>query len=612
MAPVIGIDLGTTNSLVAYVDNDGSPRIISDEREGKLVPSIISFSERNEPEVGVYAKEKSIENVDRTVYSVKRLMGKSFKDIESDSHLISYRFINRDDGLVRVRVGDRDFTPIELSALILSKLKHRAENFFQEPVEKAVITVPAYFNDSQRQATRDAGKLAGLDVLRIINEPTAASLSYGMGTQKESTIAVYDLGGGTFDISILKLRKGIFEVLATNGDTYLGGDDVDREIMTFLINKIKTGHDIDFSEDKKALHRVRRAAENAKIDLTDNESTEIDIRFDTGGEFNTVMTRDELEKLAHPVIDRTVKNCRKVLKDAGTAPEQIDTVILVGGMTRMPLVRKVVAGIFGKEPYGDINPDEVVALGAAIQADILTGKKKGMLLLDVNPLSLGIETIGGVTSVLIPRNTTIPTRASEMFTTFVDNQTGVDIHVLQGERDLVRDNRSLARFQLKGITPQPAGMPKVEVTFLIDANGILNVSALDKRTGKEASIDIKPSYGLTDEEVEKMLMESIEHAESDVKTRMLIEARNEAEVLLKATEKVLIDHPESVNEQERENIERAAAGLRGTIESRDTGLIRQKTDELNEATEKLARAVMDSAVQKVLSEKKIDDVGRDL
>ncbi len=609
MAPIIGIDLGTTNSLVAYADENGNPQIISDEKEGKLVPSVISFNEKNEPVIGVVAKENSVENVDKTVYSVKRLMGKSFSDVKSDSHLISYRFIDREDGLIRVRVDSRDYTPIELSSLILSKLKERAEKHFGESISKAVITVPAYFNDSQRQATRDAGKLAGLDVLRIINEPTAASLSYGLEKKKEGVIAVYDLGGGTFDISILKLKEGIFEVLSTNGDTYLGGDDIDKGIMEKFISDVTGRIEIDFSTDKKALQLIKKLSEQSKIELSNRENVELDADFKHLGKHTELsLSRKELEDIARPILQKTADSCIKAISDAGKKPQNIDEVILVGGMTRMPLVREIVKNIFEKEPQGDINPDEVVTLGAAIQGDILSGKKRDMLLLDVNPLSLGIETVGGVMSVLIPRNTTIPTKASELYTTFADNQTGIDLHVLQGERDLVIDNRSLARFQLKGIPPQPAGMPKIEVTFMIDANGILNVSALDKRTGRETSVDIKPSYGLTDEEVERMLMDSLEHAEEDIKARMLIEAQNEAKVLLKAAKKVLSDQPEIVGDSERTKIESIFTELENAIKGSDVDLVRRITDKLNESTEKLAKSVMDSAVQSVLSKKNIDDV----
>ncbi|HXX75869.1 MAG TPA: molecular chaperone DnaK [Nitrospiraceae bacterium] len=605
MTRIVGIDLGTTNSLVAYMDQ-GTPRVIPGRTGRSMVPSVVAMTD-NGLIVGDSAKEHLIRNPERTIYSVKRFMGKGLADVQGELAYFPYH-LTEQGGVIRIKVGEKAYSPPQISAMILKELKYRAEAHLGENITKAVITVPAYFNDSQRQATKDAGMIAGLEVLRIINEPTAASLAYGLQKRTQGTIAVYDLGGGTFDISILKLKNGIFEVLATNGDTHLGGDDFDHRVADLLIKDVRTQHGIDLASYPDHMQAVRLEAEQAKIRLSDEFKTTATLELPDGkGRFTREVTRDQLESMTTDLIDRTLGPCRQALKDAGLTPDNIDEVVLVGGSTRMPLVRQRVHDLFGKPPHCELNPDEVVALGAAVQADILSGGTTDLLLLDVTPLSLGIETMGGVMSSLIRRNTTIPASTKEMFTTYVDGQTGVDIHILQGERELVKDNRSLARFRLK-IPPLPAGVPRIEVTFLIDANGILNVSARDVRTGETQSIAVKPSYGLADEEVERMIGESFKFAAEDLRARQLIEASTEAEAMLRATEKALKQGGHLIGEQERSAIRASMVALESAKAGSDHKVIRARMTELEQTTHHLAEVLMDTSLKEALENKKLSEI----
>ncbi len=613
---IIGIDLGTTNSLVAYMEND-RPVVIPGEDGLNLVPSVVALDERDQIIVGNAARKYLIETPERAVYSVKRLMGRGVEDIQDELKLFPFRLA--DDlaagEVLRIKLGNRTYTPPEISAFILRQLKRNAERYFGAPVTKAVITVPAYFNDAQRQATKDAGRIAGLEVLRLVNEPTAASLAYGLDKKETATVAVYDLGGGTFDISILKLHEGIFEVIATNGDTHLGGDDIDNLLIAIALDDIQGELGMDVRRSGEAVQTIRKAVIDAKIALSSQNEAKLDIELPGGKHYQRTITREQYEQLIRPVVGRTIGPVRQAMKDAGLTAKQIDEAVLVGGSTRVPLVRKLVEEQFERTPHADLNPDEVVALGAAVQANILGGGSeatKEMLLLDVTPLSLGIESLGGGVVKIIHRNSTIPESATEHFTTGVEGQTNVAIHVVQGERELAKDCRSLARFDLKGIPPMPAGLPRIEVKFLLDANGILHVSAREARSGKAAEIEVQPSYGLTDEQVEGMILESFDYAEEDFQKRQVVEARIEADTILAALEKARKGPAwGQLTTRERDDIGKLENALKAVTPGDDYLAIRTAIDALNQATMHLAELMMDTAVTTALKGKTMEtaDVG---
>jgi len=616
MGRVVGIDLGTTYSLIAWLDPaTGTPQCIPGPYGSALCPSVVSVDENGKILVGEPARQRLLTHSERTIYSVKRLMGRGVADVQDELKIFPFRIDAGSQNVIRVRLGDRTFTPPEISAFILRELKGWAETFFKESVDRAVVTVPAYFNDAQRQATKDAGRLAGLEVLRLVNEPTAAALAYGLHKQKRGHVAVYDFGGGTFDISTLKLiatdEGDIYQVLSTNGDTHLGGDDIDNVLLALARAEIQKQFSLLLDARPEAVQELRKTLIAAKHALSSEESTTI--RFPLSGSggagvWERRITRAEFEALIGPIVSRTMAPVKLALADAKLAPKEIDEVVLVGGSTRIPLVRRTVGEYFGRTPHTELNPDEVVALGAAVQADILGSGVKTMLLLDVTPLSLGIETMGGVIAKIIPRNSTIPASAQELFTTGVENQTGIDVHVLQGERELAKDCRSLAKFQLR-VPPGPAGLARIEVKFLIDANGILQVAAKDVRTGAQHSIEIQPSYGLTDTEIENMLEESIEFEEQDFEERQRIESRTEAEAILTATTKALQNAGEAdLPAAERASIEKSAGALRIAAAGQDYKLMRQRIDELNQATNHLAELVMNGALQSAFEGKRLDDV----
>jgi len=605
MSKIIGIDLGTTNSVMAYMEG-GKPNVIPNAQGGRLTPSIVAVGDKGEILVGNPAKNQAVTNPEGTIYSVKRLIGRSWDDpeVKKDKELLPFEMRKSDTGGVEVKMKDKWYTPQEISAKILAKMKKDAEDFLGEEVKEAVITVPAYFDDSQRQATKDAGKIAGLDVKRIVNEPTAASLAYGIEKGKEEKVAIFDLGGGTFDISILEIGDGVFEVLSTNGDTHLGGDDFDQKIIDFLADQFKAKEGIDLRNDRTSLQRLREFAEKAKVELSTSEETEINIPYitaDANGpkHLKEKLTRSELEKLTHDLIERTVDPCKKALKDANLSVKDVDEILLVGGMTRMPAVIRRVEELFGKEVNKGVNPDEVVGVGAAIQGGVLGGDVKDITLLDVTPLSLGLETLGGIMTRLIEKNTTIPVEKKQIFSTAADNQPGVEIHILQGEREMAADNKTLGRFILDGIPPAPRGVPQIEVSFSIDANGILNVKAVDLATKKEQKITITASTGLKDEEIEKMVEDAQKNAEEDKKKKERAETRNEADTLCFGVEKLIKENGEKIDSSEKDDLEKKSKELKEMIEKEDfdTEDVKKKTDELMEKMQEVGKKMYEKAAQ---------------